>query len=117
MKLTLFLITLSIGFSYHLSAQTVSNNPAKYAEMRVSQLETKLTLNDQQKKDLYRILLKQNVLVDSLKNLSIDNPMKRQQLITLINDENTKIDSLLTDNQRLIYTQWKQSRKLSIKRN
>lgn len=116
MKLTSLLFIVAISLSYHSNAQTVSKNPDSDAAMKVWELQMKLTLSDQQKKDLYGIFITQNLLADSIKNHSTNNPVKRQQFSDLLAKVNSTIDSLLSPAQRIVYNQWKESQKLTRKR-
>lgn len=112
----LLLFTLNTSLTLIANAQVTPLGSNKQTIVKIRELQTELLLSNKQRKDLYEILVYQSILEDSIKNHTISNPTKRQQIINQLRSENIKIDSLLTPNQRTIYLQWKQSNRLKTRR-
>lgn len=77
----------------------------------VRDLQNKIMLNDQQKDSLFTIFQLQFKLADSLKKSQNDGTAKRQYLQTMLATSKSRIDSVLTKDQRVLFYQWKSNRK------
>lgn len=124
MKQTLCLLTLLVGMASPIYAQTADStsdpgytavppkqpaSPTVRAARQLNLLQKKLNLNQDQVIKLRMILLNLNVALDSLRtNPSPDKKANNQARRAINQDADGKIYALLTTDQQVAYSQWKQ---------
>ncbi len=112
---TCYLFGLLVLFSLCSQAQNASSKrldtPEKKATFLVRDLQNKIMLNDQQKDSLFTIFQLQFKLADSLKKSQNDGTARKQYFRTVLAASKSRIDSVLTKDQRVLFYQWKSNRK------
>jgi len=83
------------------------DNKKKQAVALIREIQVGLQLTDKQKDSLYSIFYNRSNLLDSVRLHFQNNPLKKQEIMSKITILNSKIDSLLTTEQKVIYSKWK----------
>jgi len=83
------------------------DNSKKQAVALIREIQVGLQLTDKQKDSLYSIFYNRSNLLDSVRLHFQNNPLKKQEITSKITILNSKIDSLLTTEQKVIYSKWK----------
>lgn len=112
---TFYLFGIMVLLSLSSQAQNASSQrldtPEKKATFLVRDLQNKIMLNDQQKDSLFTIFQLQFKLADSLKKSQTGGIGKRQYFQSMLASSKSRIDSVLTRDQRVLFYQWKSNRK------
>lgn len=107
MKKNLLLIALLAGaVSFSQAQQRPQRNPEEMAKRNVEMLEKQLSLTADQKTQVSAILLTQSKAMDSLRNASgeqTDRQAMRSKMQEFQKDNQKKIMSILTDDQKKAY--------------
>ena len=121
MKRTLLLILLVAGFHTLVPAQTPDTtlqpglkkpDPVKRASRQLRMLENQLHLTQDQVLQVQVILITETVSLDSIRNNPSGNPRSDNRARRgVLQDADRQITTLLTDEQKPLYQQWKAQQK------
>lgn len=111
--LLLTVLVLSTGNAY--SQQDSKKTPEERAAKISEKMKEKLSLSDEQQKQVYDIMLSHVNEMKGLKNSTEDKTLKHEKIKSLRESTHSKMNSILSSEQQVMLEKFRQERKAKLK--